>query len=150
MGGCRGWIKRCEFQDFQHSWEQAEVLYWAGGLSGSMIWAKVLPTPFSVVGGYSVTMSYVVSDSLRPHGMQRARLVHPWDFPGKNTGVGCHCLLQRIFSTQGSNPHLLHWKVDSFLLSHQRSPLKAPKGCSFGMIQFFFQSKNFLKNFFPK
>ena len=38
------------------------------------------------------------------------RLLHPWDFPGKGTGVGCHCLLQRIFSTQGSNPlyHLSH------------------------------------------
>ena len=32
----------------------------------------------------------------------------PWDFPGKNTGVGCHFLLQRIFPTQESNPHLLH------------------------------------------
>ena len=30
------------------------------------------------------------------------------DSPGKNTGVGCHALLQRIFSTQGLNPHLLH------------------------------------------
>ena len=34
------------------------------------------------------------------------RLLHPWDFPGKGTGVGCHCLLQRIFLTQGSNPGL--------------------------------------------
>ena len=36
--------------------------------------------------------------------------------PGKNTGVGCHALLQRIFLIQGSNPHLLsllHWQVDS-------------------------------------
>ena len=32
-----------------------------------------------------------------------ARLFCPWDFPGKNTGVGCHFLLQGIFSTQGSN-----------------------------------------------
>ena len=32
-----------------------------------------------------------------------ARLVCPWDFPGKNTGVGCHFLLQRIFLTQGLN-----------------------------------------------
>ena len=35
----------------------------------------------------------VVSDSLRPHGLQPTRLLHPWDFPGKSTGVGCHCLL---------------------------------------------------------
>jgi len=32
----------------------------------------------------------------------------PWDLPGKNTGVGCHFLLQGIFPTQGSNLHLLH------------------------------------------
>ena len=36
----------------------------------------------------------VVSDSSRPHGLQPTRLIHPWDFPGKSTGVGCHCLLQ--------------------------------------------------------
>ena len=32
----------------------------------------------------------VVSDSLWPHGLQPIRLLHPWDFPGKSTGVGCH------------------------------------------------------------
>ena len=32
-------------------------------------------------------------DSLQPHGLQPTRLLRPWDFPGKSTGVGCHCLL---------------------------------------------------------
>ena len=36
----------------------------------------------------------VVSDSLRPHGLQPTRLPHPWNSPGKSTGVGCHVLLQ--------------------------------------------------------
>ena len=36
----------------------------------------------------------VVSDSVRPHRRQPTRLHRPWDFPGKNTGVGCHFLLQ--------------------------------------------------------
>ena len=36
----------------------------------------------------------VVSDSVRPHGLQPTRLLHPWDSPGKNTGVGCHFLFQ--------------------------------------------------------
>ena len=36
----------------------------------------------------------VVSDSQRPHGLQSTRLLHPWDFPGKSTRVGCHCLLR--------------------------------------------------------
>ena len=35
----------------------------------------------------------VVSDSLWPHGLQTTRLLHPWDFPGTSTGVGCQCLL---------------------------------------------------------
>ena len=36
----------------------------------------------------------VVSDSVRPHRRQPTRLLHPWNSPGKNTGVGCHFLLQ--------------------------------------------------------
>ena len=43
----------------------------------------------------------VTSDSLRPHGLLPARLLGLWDSPGKNTGVGCHSLLQGIFPTQG-------------------------------------------------
>ena len=39
----------------------------------------------------------------------------PWDSPGKNTGVGCHSLLQRIFLIKGSNPRLLHQQA---ILSH--------------------------------
>ena len=36
-----------------------------------------------------------------------------WDSPGKNTGVGCHALLQGIFPAQGLNPYLLHWQLAS-------------------------------------
>ena len=36
-----------------------------------------------------------MSNSVRPHRWQPTRLLHPWDFPGKSTGVGCHCLLHR-------------------------------------------------------
>ena len=50
------------------------------------------------------------------------RRLCPWDFPGKHTEVGCHFFLQGIFLTQGLNPHLLHWQVDSLPLSHQGSP----------------------------
>ena len=143
-----------------------------------------------------------MSDSVHPHRQQSTRLPRPWDSPGKNTGVGCHFLLQGmkvksesevaqscptlsdlidrsppgssvhgifpgkstgvaksspnplqlhgqrsppgssvrgisqartlewvaisfswgIFSTQGLNPHLLHWQADSLSLSHQGSP----------------------------
>ena len=49
-------------------------------------------------------------------------LLHPWDFPGKRTGVSCHFLLQRIFLTQGSNPGLPPCRQTLYCLSHQRSP----------------------------
>ena len=49
----------------------------------------------------------------------QARLLCPWDSPGKNTGVGCHFLLQDIFPTQGWNPGLLHCKRILYCLSHQ-------------------------------
>ena len=49
----------------------------------------------------------VVSDSLRPHGLYRTRLLLPWNSLCKNVGVGCHSLLQRIFLTQGLNLGLL-------------------------------------------
>ena len=42
-----------------------------------------------------------MSDSSRPHGLQPTRLLCPWDFPGKRTGVGCHCLLQETPGVTG-------------------------------------------------
>ena len=53
----------------------------------------------------------VVSDSLRPHGLQPTRLLRPWDFPGKSTGVGCHWLLR------GSSHHLPIWQKCTFILN---------------------------------
>ena len=50
----------------------------------------------------------VVSKSWKAYGLWPARLLCPWDSPGKNTGVGCCALLQGIFPAQGSNPCLLH------------------------------------------
>ena len=62
-----------------------------------------------------------MSDSLPPQGLQSARLLCPWKSPGKNTGVGCHSLLQGIFLTQGLNAGLLHCKQILYHLSHQGS-----------------------------
>ena len=61
----------------------------------------------------------VVSNSLRPHGPQSARLLCPWDTPGKNIAVGCHALPQGIFPTQRLNPGLLHCRQILYCLSHQ-------------------------------
>ena len=51
-----------------------------------------------------------------------ARLLCPWNSPGKNTGLGCHSLLQGIFPTQGLNLGLLHCRQILYHLSHQGSP----------------------------
>ena len=59
----------------------------------------------------------VVLDSLQPH-----RLYSPWNSPGQNTGMGCLSLLQGMFSTQGSNPGLLHCRQILYQLSHKGSP----------------------------
>ena len=58
-------------------------------------------------------------------GLWPARLLCPWDSPGKNTGVGCDALLQGIFPTQGLNPTLLcllHLQVDSLPLAPPGKP----------------------------
>ena len=63
----------------------------------------------------------VVSDSATPWTTPDSSV--PRISPGKNTGVGCHALLQRIFLIQGLNPHvlhLLHWQAGSL-------PLAPPK-----------------------
>ena len=67
----------------------------------------------------------VVSNSCDPMDFSPPGSSVHGDFPGKNTGVGCHFLLQGIFPTQGLNSSLLHWQVNSFLLSHQGSPVCA-------------------------
>ena len=59
-------------------------------------------------GGRLVTKSCLTL--LQPCGLKPAMLLCPWDFPGKNTGVGYHFLLQGIILTQGSNP-CLNWKA---------------------------------------
>ena len=60
-------------------------------------------------------------NSLRPRGLQPIKLFCPWDFPGKDTGVGCHFLVQRIFLTQGSNQGLLHCCQILYRLSYEKS-----------------------------
>ena len=72
-------------------------------------------------------------------------MVCPWNSLGKNTGVGCHSLLQGIFPTQGMNPGLLHWgQIFFYHLSHQGSPdnnlleghIELTERCSFsGLLQ---------------
>ena len=62
-----------------------------------------------VMRAKSLWLSQTLCDPMEP-----ARLLCPWNSPGKNTEAGCHFLLQGIFPTQGSNAHLLYWQVGFF------------------------------------
>ena len=78
--------------------------------------------------GGLVAKSYLTL--LQPHGLWSTRPLRPWDFPGKNTGVDCHFLLQRIFWTQGLNLQLLQWQAaDSSPPSHPGSPVYLVRQC---------------------
>ena len=57
-----------------------------------------------------------------PNELWPARLLCPWDSPGKNTAVDCHFLLQRTFLTQGSNPGLLHCRQILYHLNYREDP----------------------------
>ena len=84
----------------------------------------------------------VVSDSSRPHGLQPTRLLCPWDFPGKSTAVGCHCLLQPslllnyYFGFCSSFRGILHYLSTNFWMFHYLcstfSPSKATNYTGFG------------------
>ena len=72
-------------------------------------------------------LEWVVSDSERPHGLQPTGLLHPWDFPGKSTGVGCHCLLQ-ISAYWESNKRNRPLEVQNFTTESFFSVLCRPWG----------------------
>ena len=80
----------------------------------------------------------VVSDCVRPHGPQPTRLLHPWDFPGKSTGVGCHSLLQHRM--------LGYLQCDFFLSLFSPDCLS----CSQMLSNFLFYFIHILKLFLPR
>ena len=89
--------------------------------------------------GHVLESSVCVHDqlclTLPPHGLYPARLLNPWDFPGKNTGIGCHALFQGIFPTQGLIPSLLcllHWQGGSLPLAQPGKPIIGPLRVSRG------------------
>ena len=77
--------------------------------------------------------------------MDPARLLCPWDFPGKNTAVGCYFLLQGTFLAQGLNPsilHLLHWQAGSL---PAEPPGKPREGTPILLFLFLFPSKELVR-----
>ena len=83
------------FPTARHTQEDSCICSSMDGLSGLVLVAKPCPT---------------LCDPM----------VCPWTFPGKNTGVGCHSLLQGIFPAQGLFQDLLHCRLILYCLSYQR------------------------------
>ena len=75
----------------------------------------------ALAGMFFTTESESEVTHLHSHGLQPKRLLCLWDFPGKNTRVGCHLLLQEIFPTQGLNLGLPQCRQTLYRLSHQGS-----------------------------
>ena len=76
--------------------------------------------PVGQASGHSASAKLLQSRLTLCDPVDHSLLLRPRDSPGKNTGVGCHYLLHRIFLTQGSNMRLLrllHWQADSLQLS---------------------------------
>ena len=68
-------------------------------------WSDLAAAAVWLVGFYfQECFDLVVSDSVRPHGLQPTWLLRPWDSPGKNTGMSCHFLHQGIFPQPGIQP----------------------------------------------
>ena len=89
--------------------------------STCVLWARdafVSPKfPSALMNEWMNESHSVVSDSLRPHGLQNS-----WNSPGQNTGVGSLSLLQGIFPTQGSNQGLSPLQADSLPAEPQGKP----------------------------
>ena len=69
---------------------------------------RVHPTPYASLMVFHEWVSEVAQSCPTLCNPMDTRLLHPWDFLDKGTGVGCHFLLQGIFPTQGLNPGLPH------------------------------------------
>ena len=70
-----------------------------------IFWSGLFPLYICV---WACPVSSVISGSLQALELWPTKLLYPWNFPGKDTGVGFHALLQGTFLIQGSNPCLLH------------------------------------------
>ena len=70
----------------------------------------------------------VMSDSQRPHGLQPTRLLHPWDFPGKSTGVGCHCPIGVVNRSPSTEEVRIQLSVTGSY-QHNEKKVKVPESC---------------------
>ena len=108
------WTLYCMFPTFMYLvWGTRWRFYFFLLLQTMLQWTLLCMRAYEAIS--------VVSDSVRPYGLEPARILCPRHFPGKNTGVGCHALLLGVFPTQGSITCTSRWA-----LFHQRH-LGSPK-----------------------
>ena len=101
-----------------------------------LVWGRELRLPLELL-----RVSHAPRQAVCGHGLQPSRLLRPWDFPGKSTGVGCHCLLSDTLFPLGSHKPrwltLLHTSAPSHegqchctppQLAHSRHLLKNESG----------------------
>ena len=110
--GKPGMLQSMVSQRVRHNWATEHHHLWSINLwpkGKNVIWGKSLQQ--RGLGKLDMSVQAELLQScptlLQRYGLYPTRLLCPWDSPGKHTGVGCHALLQGIFPTQGSNPHLM-------------------------------------------
>ena len=106
-------MKRCSMSPFTREIQIKTIIRY----QLTPVRMAIIDNPQTRNAGESESHS-VVSSSLELHGPQPARLLGPWNFSGKNTGMGCHGFLQGIFPTQGSDPGLLYCRQILYCLSY--------------------------------
>ena len=116
------------------------AMSWLLTSGGQNIGASASILPMNIQGWFPlvvVAVSFTQScPTLWPHGLWPARLLCPWDSPGKDVGVDCHSLLQKILLTQGLNPGLLHCSQILYHVSYREDPLEFPLGLSYCILPF--------------
>ena len=98
-------IRRYNRTEWKVKWPILPISYWQYFLLMIFQWQTLLKSGTCV----RAKLLQLLFDSAILWTVDRQALC-PWHSPGKNTRAGCHALLQGIFSTQGSNLHLLHYR----------------------------------------
>ena len=141
-------------------WVSSGSWWWTGspGVLQSMGSQRVGQDSATELNWTELNSSYPSMKKVKVKSLSRARLfatpwtvactklLRPWDFPGKSTGVGCHFLLQGIFPTQRSNPGLPHCRQMLYRLSHRESQTYFPHPSGQGALLY---PTTFFPNFTP-
>ena len=112
-----------------YSFEARAMEYKAQVKETDLIWSQICSSLRHILRMHARSVASVVSDSVGPHGLWPTRLLCPWDSPGKNTGVGCHFLLQGNLPYPGIKPRSPALQADSLPTELQRKPYMQSTSC---------------------